>query len=1572
MVISPSEIPLNLNPSIAVSGQLDIGNLGSTVLSGIKATVENATSNINIQIIAPPDLNRMQTGKINYTVIASDESILRNSPTIRFTSDEGEEATITFDIRVIPRHPNLEVSPGYLEAGMLRGTQTLVECEISNNGAVPAYDVGVQLPAVPWMTLVTPENVGTILAGEKRKIVLSLTPPADIQLGPYTGNISVFGSNTSLSIGFRFTAISDKVGGLRITAKDEFTYFADDHPPVSAAKVELKDVSTGQVLVSGVTDTNGVCEMPQLLEGYYNLEVSADKHGTYRSTEEVSSGQLKEVRAFLPRQLVTYTWTVVPIEIEDRYDVHLEAVFETHVPAPVVTVDPMVLDVRKLNFDDNGQAIVIYTVTNHGLIGVDNLALQFGEHPDYSIMPSIEQLGRLNGLSSIVVPVTVTKQVVPAQITSKSEKLSYLSGTQTTSTSPCSFSGVVRFTFMCGNDIELGSVALMITVNTCIGPMGPISPPRDPCGGVVPGYPYKPDKPGPGPVWNPVYSQPKTCSECVNNLLSGCALDILLHFVPLNCEGTAFLDGFSCGYECASSGPNEDCVFECTTGLLDTAAECVAKDTPILGWIITGAKCLHDLSGCFTIQVDIGTLSHGKSGPAITDNPADVQAHRLFAIGDAFAEIFGSDLWLSGNPSEADKFDNWLRKFHDATLPNSENGPHVSESERSDLMITPLPSQLTAYDAKKFLDRWNRTLDYWKAGIFNTQDVPSSQSTDFITADAMAAKFEAAANAIQANLSDGFTGLMDGADYVYRSALNKTAEGPEDGVCARVRIRIDQQVAITRSAFKATLEVENAPKNVELQNVRVTLDIRDSNSANSNDKFGIRTPELTNISDFNGGGTISPGTTASANWVIIPTRDAAPDALTQYYVSGTLEYDQGGTHVTIPLFPAPILVKPDPLLLLDYFLVRNVYSDDPFTPEIEPAEPFSLGLLMANHGKGLAKNVRITSSQPQIVENEKGLLIDFKIIGSQVNSEQVSPSLTMNLGDIGAGDTSVAQWIMTCSLQGKFIEYKATFEHIDELGNERLSLIDSVNIHELTHVVRVDVPADDGKPDFLVNDVPDSNYLPDILYCSDGSTAVVNVGVNATIDESVTTTNLQVHLDVTVPSGWIYIRASDPGMDQFRLVRVVRSDGREIMVRDNAWTTHRTIRLVGQSPYRENLLHIFDKNSSGSYTLIYEEIAPDVTTPTSAVSPLPVEQTSNIFTVCWSGEDNVGGSGLKDFDIYVSDNGGPWQPWLSNIIIRCASFVGQLGHTYSFYSIARDIAGNVETSPLEPDAITRVLIIAPPQANYVAGYLDANTQTYRFAVTYTDSEAINVSSLSDGDIRVSGPNGFVQSVKYVDVDINNNGSPRTARYMFTAPGGTWESTDNGIYTLFTESSQVSNTRGNYVAGGILKTFKITDNLAGELVLESYNLIKQTRIGRTLFDYEFTVTLYNSNPVAISGVNFELFNAPANMTIIDSNVTFAHIKAGETATSAGTMTVRVNRTSTTNLYSVPWRVTFEPGILFGDFTGDGKVDLDDLSVFATYWLTDEPSKDIAPSQQPDGIINFLDLAVFAQQWMSSSY
>ena len=95
----------------------------------------------------------------------------------------------------------------------------------------------------------------------------------------------------------------------------------------------------------------------------------------------------------------------------------------------------------------------------------------------------------------------------------------------------------------------------------------------------------------------------------------------------------------------------------------------------------------------------------------------------------------------------------------------------------------------------------------------------------------------------------------------------------------------------------------------------------------------------------------------------------------------------------------------------------------------------------------------------------------------------------------------------------------------------------------------------------------------------------------------------------------------------------------------------------------------------------------DATAPVTHVAALPVTAVSPNFSVQWSGTDAL--SGLRDYTVYVSENNGPFSPWLSQTTTTQKWFAGFLGHTYRFYSAARDLAGNVEVKTVA-DAFTTV------------------------------------------------------------------------------------------------------------------------------------------------------------------------------------------------------------------------------------------------------------------------------------------
>ncbi len=1393
MRADPNQPAVVLQAGGSATGALTLQNLSDVALSGIAATVQGLPADLAAQVNVGNSLPGSGTLPVTFTVRSLDNVGLQGTAVIHFTSTQGATLDVPLQVTVNRLVPNLTANPAALTAGVLRGGQNVVSVTVINQGGAASGDLNVVLPALSWLHLATPAVVPSLDPGQATRVDLVLLPPVDINLGAYNGVFALSNAATSLNIPFTFNALSNATGNVTVTAVDEYTFYAAGSPKLAGAHVTLTDALTGTVTTQGTTDASGQFVAQQVREGYYILDVQADRHFGYHQTILVSAGSNNPVQTFLARQTVQYSWTVVPTQVQDQTTVKIQTTFETNVPVPVITVDPPSIDLTTMQPGETRQ--INLTVSNHGLIAANDAKLHLPSDPRYRVTALITDLGAVPAMSSLTVPVIIQRVAGTGP------------GAQDGGT--CSFSFDLSWTLVCGDQTFTYGLPITVIVSFNCGGGSTF----DPGGGVI----QTSGGPSSGGSSTFVYQ-----AGYANNTDQPCDPCSLLIAQAVLKEGFNDLVGRVFGDVAAVANDlynlfgsvqvqvqkSEPDVPGTLIGAGSTVVDILkasGKEIPYVGEALEVLDLANEIRKILKECQGGG----GGAGPGAQDGgvavdiiPPDVlallnkEADRLQTMLNDFSDFFGDEVWLRATQSAP--FQDWITAFLARVTDANGKAKAVSTDDRNQLLQMALPAPLTAADVNKFLDRWNRTLDYWGRHIFNLTQVPMGQSTDFMAVDDLLAQATAGVATLRASAADGYPLVLDGLEQavegVYQSVTTKSG-----GTCARVRLNIDQQAVLTRDAFDATLQIANNT-DAALTNIKVDVHVYDGQGRDMTSLFSLRPPQLTNLSAVDGTGQILGGITGQASWIILPGLDAAPSQPTQYFVGATLSYTDMGVPVVVPMGRTAITVYPQAQLTLKYFFQRDVFGPDPSDPSA-PSEPFSLGVLVSNTGKGTAQNVSITSAQPQIVDNQKGLLVNFTTLGTEVNGRSLNPGLTADFGNINPGQTAVGRWLFTSSLEGFFKAFQASFQHTDALGGQQFSLIQSVEIHELIHVVHMTMS---GLPDFLVDDRPSSLHLPDTLYFGDGTVAPVTASVQGSVDAPVSASHLQVHLTASLAAGYGYLQIADPGAGNFHLVRVVRSDGKEISVNDNVWETDRIFPDGGVMPIKENLLHLLDKDGTGSYTLYYapNDPSPPQVAAIAAVSPNPRSTPVGSIDVTFS--KAIDPTTFDYHALTLTRNGGPnlitsgvTIQYIAGTQYRINGLSGLTGAegNYVLTVSAAGIKDPIGIQGTGSASVSWVTAIQAPAVAVVTGVVAGQRNTPVPSVTVQFTKPINAATVDYHALsltRNGGANLITGAVTVTQLDAST----------FRFDGLTGLTATTGHYVLVVDASQVKDATGVTGVGAV--------------------------------------------------------------------------------------------------------------------------------------------------------------------------
>lgn len=1160
-------------------GKLNISNPGNLTLTGLKVKVNSKPDNCTVNAThGTTTLKGGESTDIAFSITPSGASEGSDWEKIELSIESAEgavlPATLYYYCRV--KTGKIEASVTSIKTTMVKGESRDYPFTITNVGKGETGKISLALPS--WISSVTPMEMPSLAKDESTEIILRMTPTDKMQLNvPVTGNIAINCANgEGMPLPFYIEPVSTKEGKLTIDVCDENTYYTKEAPHLAGAKVEITHPTTGAVVAEGITNEKGLFSA-NLAEGYYAVRVSAEKHDSYSNNLLVDPGTETKKVVNLSYEAINIDWKVEETEIQDEYEIKTNVKFETQVPVPVVE-----LTVPDRIYTENlrkGESLIFNaTLTNKGLIAAKDVQLLLPENVTSWRFEPIGP-GKANELApgqSIEIPIRVSEG--PGD------------------DGPCVVYIGTLYYWECGPDKKWHKYYKSMQITICKGRVTVVEYPSTGSGGGSGpgGGPGGGGGGGYGPSSNiPTVTQKvdKSCNPCLNmyiQKITECGVNVGLSLLKNNPLGCIVGLGF-----CARDLNKDFHSWRSWGGCVASAVGCI----PGIGPVPALVGCLISLTepceaNNASAKMRAGNSSSYSEPSYITDfkNKLTIPLQESKAFQNLLLEYFGDEVWVNETNGEA------LQDLM-VMLQTSEE-----EVLTADNYIKYKPQNVSKEQYYKFIERLNNT------ALAKTDD------GNYIDLSKVAGYVNEINSANEQSVLMGYESTTDMLRKEYAQLKGRLDES-SSSVCSSITLQFTQKMVMTRQAFRGTLTVFNGNEQEAMKDVKLTLTVTDEKgNIAMEDKFQVNPEKLEGFNgklDFTDGWTLDAQKEGVATVLFIPTKKAAPTVETRYAFGGTLSYVDPftGLEVTRDLTPITLTVKPSPNLDLTYFMQRDIKGDDPLTKEVEPSEEAEFSLLINNLGYGDATNVRMTTNQPEIVDNEKGLKVKFELMSSQLNGQEktlaLGGSVSTDFGTIPAHSTSYAQWWIKSSLLGHFTDYDVTATHLTSYDNKDLSLLNDVTIHELIRSIDV-TKGDKTLKGFMTNDIVDADDTPDMLYLSDGEIEKVNVAASSSITK---TSDTEYTLIIT-PSeeGWNYGNLSDPTYGVSALKSVTRaSDGKQISLR-NFWQTDRTLR-DGKDPLYENRIHfadLFDGKNAESYILTFEA-TPSLMLEVASIEGAPAE-----------------------------------------------------------------------------------------------------------------------------------------------------------------------------------------------------------------------------------------------------------------------------------------------------------------------------------------------------------------------------
>lgn len=1217
-----------------VTGTIKVKNMSSLPQTKLKAACE-PNEQYDVTFSGDTELAGGGTAEINYTIkpLSLSKTKEWDRLTFNITTAEGASLCVVTYNYTRKHTPNLVVSTNSINTTVTKGKVRTYPIVLTNTGIAETGKITVSLPAAlsDFISLATPATMPSLATGDSATVMLKFNA-AKYDVNIYQkGSIAINCSEgNGKQIGFNVKVVSEEKGNLRIRVRDENTIYGNkdgEHPYVSNASVRLTDYNTGALVMQDVTGQDGSITFSDLNEGYYHLHVTADRHDTYDQNVLVSPGETTEHLATISYQAIRVDWTVEETEVEDEYDITTKLTYETQVPVPVVEMNaPEAIILADINRGKS--ALFNVVLRNRGLIAAQNVQYTPPTADGFVFMPMVEYSGfTLAPEQSYVIPVLVMhEEDFNSEDFARNVKRKVVQRAEGRAKKKCFGNMDTRFEWPCGDDAKfawIGSVIRYVQDNAeCSDP-----PPAG--GGHSVFYPTQPGLGG-GPHGDfgsyETASGGRTDAEALMKLVC-----TVIECVPLPDLPTCVAPAITNALEGSALQFAGDCAMDYLSGK-------VADKIPLFSCLKGIAsnygpdmvECLgnwgKELAGMVSkMPKRKAGAAEDKPMPALMESSGYKQ-FLFFSYFDTYMEYnrqltqapeaismkdFGVELM-----SAIHDVDYVLQKMREDgslwtldlnTIPDNTTVDDKSQSV-GPYLTSLMPNKnavIADFSLRNYVERLRNTWSKEDGRGY----ISDNHMDEAVVADILQTRQNCVTKLVNLGIPT-WVDLMGSA----RKDMLQYMETQSENTCAQVKLEIKQKLVLTRQAFRGTLTIENGSSNA-IEDILV-----DVNATNMETGFMATSREMQiaieKIEGFegekDGAWRLGAGKKGVATILFIPTKYAAPETLTTYSFGGTLSFKDGSTTQNRSLFPVSLQVKPSPELDLTYFMQRDVYGDNPLTPDVvEPVIPAEFSVLMHNKGKGDANNVRMITKKPEIVENEKGLLIDFDIISSSLNGGEKTMALDDDIatqfGTIAAGTASYATWDLTASLMGHFTEYDVNVTHVTDYGNPDLSLLDRVTIHELIHSMNATI-GDKVYRAWITNDVPDAEDAPDHIYFANGTDEELVTLSEETRMERIDATHYRVTVPTNVPRNWFYTAVANPAGKYAKILSITDETNNRSLDAANFWTTDYTMKdgIDPQLDYRLHIADIVSGKGTNTYIVEFEPI-PELRLDVKSITTVPAD-----------------------------------------------------------------------------------------------------------------------------------------------------------------------------------------------------------------------------------------------------------------------------------------------------------------------------------------------------------------------------